>query len=276
MKVRFSSIDTKLSPVDRMAGVCFKSTKLRFVNALLGDRLRQEGIGEDLIQEVYASAWQAWREGMTEIEALRLTGRRVDAFLKAYGFKHDGGRREVFLPQDYWGELKATEVEDDGDGANPQTEKPPRRKLLNKEMSVEEKILLIARVSPNGISKRELYSRLKVSAREFDRHLAPLIKQHQVTQLLRENSFGRPLTPLLFIATAKIPEEMMGAVDKKERIRQAYFAEGKGIKQIAREFHHCKRTVRKAICLNNALEPGEPRSANHQQSRLKAPATASR
>jgi DNA-binding NarL/FixJ family response regulator len=31
-----------------------------------------------------------------------------------------------------------------------------------------------------------------------------------------------------------------------ERIRQAYL-EGKGIKRIAREFHHATRTVRKAI-----------------------------
>ena len=34
---------------------------------------------------------------------------------------------------------------------------------------------------------------------------------------------------------------------KMERIRQAYLLERKGIKQIAREFHHSKTTVRKAI-----------------------------
>ncbi len=38
----------------------------------------------------------------------------------------------------------------------------------------------------------------------------------------------------------------MVKVDKKERIRRAYFLERKSIRQIAREFHHARRTVRKA------------------------------
>ena len=33
---------------------------------------------------------------------------------------------------------------------------------------------------------------------------------------------------------------------RDERIRQAYFVEGKGIKQIAKELHHHRKTVRKA------------------------------
>lgn len=36
-------------------------------------------------------------------------------------------------------------------------------------------------------------------------------------------------------------------VDEKERIRRAYFFQRKSIRQIAREFHHARRTVRKAI-----------------------------
>jgi transposase len=36
-------------------------------------------------------------------------------------------------------------------------------------------------------------------------------------------------------------------VDEKERIRRAYFLQRKSIRQIAREFHHARRTVRKAI-----------------------------
>ena len=258
MRVDFSSINPKLSPVDRMAAVCFLNTSYRYVKSLWGYKLRQEGIWEDLTQEVYAAAWQAWQEGLTEIEAQRLTGRRVYAFLKAYGFKtHGMYRREAFLPANYWEELEAPEVEDDGDGAKPQTGKFPRRRLLNllnTELSLEENILRILRASPKGISKTGLYRRLKVSARELDRHLAPLIKQHQVTEVLRENSFGRPLTPLLFRATAEIPKEMIGAVDKKERIRHAYFVEGKSIKKIARELHHCKRTVRRALRAEQATD----------------------
>lgn len=39
----------------------------------------------------------------------------------------------------------------------------------------------------------------------------------------------------------------MVKVDEKERIRRAYFLQRKSIRQIAREYHHARRTVRKAI-----------------------------
>jgi transposase len=39
----------------------------------------------------------------------------------------------------------------------------------------------------------------------------------------------------------------MVKVEEKERIRRAYFFQRKSIRQIAREFHHARRTVRKAI-----------------------------
>ena len=35
--------------------------------------------------------------------------------------------------------------------------------------------------------------------------------------------------------------------ERDERIRRAYFLEGKGIKQIAKGFHHSKRIVRRVV-----------------------------
>ena len=46
----------------------------------------------------------------------------------------------------------------------------------------------------------------------------------------------------------------MVKVDEKERIRRAYFFQRKSIRQIARELHHARRTVRKAI-----YDPAPPR-----------------
>ena len=46
----------------------------------------------------------------------------------------------------------------------------------------------------------------------------------------------------------------MVKVDEKERIRRAYFLQRRSIRQIARELHHSRRTVRKAI-----YDPGPPR-----------------
>jgi DNA-binding NarL/FixJ family response regulator len=44
-----------------------------------------------------------------------------------------------------------------------------------------------------------------------------------------------------------LPQPRMVKTERDERIRHAYFVEGKSIKQINRELHHDKRTVRKAI-----------------------------
>ena len=65
-------------------------------------------------------------------------------------------------------------------------------------------------------------------------------------QVGRKNGRGRPPTPLL-IAVEPGQQLPLAPVDRDERIRHAYFHEGKGIKRIAREFHHARKTVRKAM-----------------------------
>lgn len=254
MKVQFSSIDTELSDLDHMAGLCFRSIKFRLINALLGHRLRREGIWEDLIQEIYTAAWEAFQQEMNGKEALRLTGRRVDAFLKAYGFNHNGWRRELPTPyEDLLARLAARQVqEEEYDGitakaAEARAVKRPHEKRLNKGLSVEDKILIILRESPQGISKADLYRRLQIRAKEFDYHLAPLLMSGEVIEVKRRNTIGRYPTPLVFIGTAEIPEEMLAVTDKKEQIRKAYFEEGKSIKRIAKEYHCSKKTVHRLV-----------------------------
>jgi transposase len=61
-----------------------------------------------------------------------------------------------------------------------------------------------------------------------------------------------------------IAEEEMIKVDERERIRRAYYIEEKGIRQIAREMHHSRDTVRKAIAA------AEPETYTQEQPR-KAP-----
>ena len=95
------------------------------------------------------------------------------------------------------------------------------------------------------MSRRDLYTRLNLSPRELGWYCDPLVRQGLIMEMKRENGRGRPPTPLLMAAQPgePLPEPKP---DKMERIRKAY-SEGKGIKQIAREFHHATRTVRKAI-----------------------------
>ena len=104
-----------------------------------------------------------------------------------------------------------------------------------------------------GMKRSELCGRLQISVQELEWHLAPLLKGQQIIEVKRENCHGRPRSTLLVIAGAPVPEGKMVKTENKvktertERIRQAYFVEGKSIKGIAREYHHDKRTVRRAI-----------------------------
>ena len=47
-------------------------------------------------------------------------------------------------------------------------------------------------------------------------------------------------------------------VDEKERIRGAYLLQRRSIRQIAREFHHARSTVRKAICAPSQTQYTRP------------------
>ena len=121
----------------------------------------------------------------------------------------------------------------------------PKRMPARNWYDLEETILSLLGDN-GGLSKRALYIRLGISPWELDWHCAPLTKQGLIREVKRENSFrGRPPTPLLVAAKPgePLPEPKP---DKMERIRQAYL-EGKGIKRIAREFHHSTGTVYKAI-----------------------------
>jgi len=111
----------------------------------------------------------------------------------------------------------------------------------------DERVLELLRNNPQGMAKRDLSARLKVPIWIINLYLNPLIEKQQVIAVIRENTRGRPLTPLWFIAGAEIPEMKVVKVERDDRIRQAHFIEGWSIKRIKRELHHDKRTIRRAI-----------------------------
>ncbi|MDY6911239.1 MAG: hypothetical protein SVM79_02640 [Chloroflexota bacterium] len=97
--------------------------------------------------------------------------------------------------------------------------------------------------------RRDICRHFQVHVRELDRHLPPLIEQQQIVEVKRENTRGRHLTPLLVVHEPgqPLPVPRMVRTERNQRIRQAYFHEGKGIKRIAREFNHSRKTVRQAF-----------------------------
>jgi hypothetical protein len=229
----------ELGPADDMARLCYSA--VRHLSVLLRDRLHQEGLWEDLMQEVHLAAWESWQKGLSDREAYRLAARRIYAFLKACGYVgYRKGYCKLERPFSFISEDREV-VE------NVLARAGPASGFMGWQDHLEETILSILRESPGGLSRRDLYTRLRISAQELQWHCAPLLKQRLITEVKRENGRGRPPTPLLVADPAQIPEESKIKVDRDERIRQAYFLEGKGIKWIERELHHNRHTVRKAI-----------------------------
>jgi hypothetical protein len=119
--------------------------------------------------------------------------------------------------------------------------------IPGKKVVKDERILELLRKNTQGMSRRDISARLKVSVWELNPYINQLIERQQVIAVRREKTRGRPLSPLLFIAGAEIPKEKMIKIERDDRIRQAYFIEGWSIKRIKRELHHDKRTIRRAI-----------------------------
>ncbi|MBA7467585.1 hypothetical protein ES705_20066 [subsurface metagenome] len=119
--------------------------------------------------------------------------------------------------------------------------------IPEKKAVKDESILELLRENTQGVSRRDLSTRLQVPIEELKAHLNQLIERQQVIAVRRENTRGRPPSPLLFIAGTEIPEEQKVKTPRDERIRQAHFIEGWSIKRINRELHHDKRTIRRAI-----------------------------
>ena len=65
--------------------------------------------------------------------------------------------------------------------------------------------------------------------------------------------------------TLAVTEEEMISVNDRECIRRAYFVEHKSIREIAREFGHSRKTVRKAL---ETAEPANIRFKNNAQPRF--------
>ena len=76
--------------------LCF--SVLRYYPITFRDRLRREGLWEDLGEELRIAAWEAERKELGAHNTCLLAGRRIRAFLKANGYhriRHDGHRSYV-------------------------------------------------------------------------------------------------------------------------------------------------------------------------------------
>ncbi len=238
-------IRLELGLADHHVAICL--SRLRWVSPEMKRLLQKESLWEDLIQELYATAFEAWKSGIDDIETRRFAQRRIYAFLRACGF------RKGYLQRWTRSEKSFAAVFKDGyfDKGIAPREYPPLR-FARREYDgdhLDEKILAFLRKHPEGLARCQIGMRFQIPVQEVDRYLAPVIKQGEVVEIKRENTRGRPLSPLLVVVEPgqALPEPKMVKTEQTERIRKAYFVDGWSIKRINRELHHDKRIIRRAI-----------------------------
>jgi len=229
-----------LGPANHHAGVCI--SRIRWLSSQLREILKKEDIWEDLIQEMYAAAFSAWKQGMDDAETRRYAVRCLYAFLKAYGFRRY--RRGYFKCE------KKLSSPDNLNGDIPARDVVPYSAIFRFDNDhLEDKILDYLKKHPEGLPRRRVSASFQISVQEVGWYMSRLIKKGFAVEIKRENTRGRNPTPLLVALEPGqvLPKPEMAKTAQIERIRLAYFVERKSIKQVAREFHHCRRTVRRAI-----------------------------
>ncbi len=230
-----------MGAANRHASLCL--IKLRFLSPDMKRLMRKEGIWEDLIQELYITAWTAYIGNMSDEETNRYAQRHIYAFLKAYGFRMYGSRwHRMEIP------LSAVFLDIGNRGVTPR-DWPPSIYREKDDDHLDEKMLDFLKKHPEGLPRRIFCTRFGITVQQIERHLAPFISKRVIIKIERENALGRPLSPLLVVPTPDkpLPQPEMPARERDERIRNAYFVEGKSIKRITREFRHSKETIRRAL-----------------------------
>jgi len=236
-----------LGPANPHAKLCL--SKAHFIPWRIKEALRNRGEWEDLIQELHAIAWEAFALGLETRETFKLANTRVGQFMKAYGLSKYAEKRYGIREVPFSDVFDHAMICDRGlrDPGLPLPAPPVHRTLYRswEPEECEERILALIKRCP-GISRREICHRLILLVKQAESSLKKLADRGLVVEVRRRRPKGRPLSPLYFPAD-KCPEEFRRADDRDERIRHAYFVEGKSIRQVAKEFHCGKETVRSVI-----------------------------
>ena len=169
-------------PAEDLARLCF--SKLRFLSVSLKDKLRQEGLWEDLAQELYRIALEVWRQGLTAREMGGIATRELRSFMRAYGYRrYRGGfvKEEILLSLC------------DGKQALAKVGPTPRRDGL------EEEILTLLTKHPEGQSQCQINRALKrlAPAAMVSDLCARLVVRGVVREVARPKGNGRPPSPML-------------------------------------------------------------------------------
>ena len=248
MPIDYAAVDAELGPdAHNVSRICF--TKFRFIPTYVKEELRRSGLWDDLIQETYLTAWESYQNGLSVSDTRHLIESRLGAFFRAYGYRRY--RHRYYQPEKVFSSV-AKDGEHEEELLATAHAAPPKPIFSQEDLG--EKIMAMLKEHPEGIPKNKLYSRLGISAQEIEWQCRPLIEQGLVVEVKRESFRGRPLGPLLVavqpgptLPELPVPSAKLSRTEVFERIRQAHLVEGKSIREIARESHHDRRTIREAL-----------------------------
>ena len=226
-----------MGPADDHARWTF--SRLRFLTCLLKDELRRDSLWDDFTQELYATAYDAWQQGMDITETRRYASRRIHTFLKSYGYK---AYRNSYVRQ----ETPFAATFPDWLVENLPAADQPLHKSFDYDIGLKASIERNLQNHPQGMTRSRLSTNLEAPVKDIQRFLDSLVKEGKVVEFKRETWDGH-ITPLYFVAGAKLPEASNVRTEMYERIRRAYFEEGLSVNRICEEYHHSETTVKEAI-----------------------------
>ena len=192
----------KEHPAEDLARLCF--SKLRFFPVTLKDRLRREGLWEDLAQELYRIALEGWRQGMTAQEIGGMATREIRAFLRAYGYQR---YREGFVKQEILQATISAGEEELWERVLARAEPVPSAHTGRD--GLEERILALLRKHPEGLSQCQANQALHylAPAAVVSDHCARLVVRGVVRESARPKGNGRPPSPMLVMAEYELEEK---------------------------------------------------------------------
>ncbi len=244
-----------LKEANRHAKWCF--SRLHFMSCIVKDRLRRDCLWDDFIQELYITAYSAWQQDLDIRETRNYAGRRIRAFFQKYGYRE---YRNTYARQEFplsvvlanWQEEVLSKA---GIRVNPFF-----RTSETTEAYMEGRILSALKRSNTGLPQSTIAHLLQVPVKEAQYYLEKLVKENKIIMVERESWCGCTTTPLYYLtgAVTAVPKKVRTEI--YEKIRRAYFVEGKKKYQIAAELHHDYNTVCKAIGSAKTLRgrPSDP------------------
>src|SRR5271157_5610839 len=144
--------------------------RLQFISCLLKDRIRQDSLWDDFIQELYTAAYDAWQQKMPMAETRRYASRRIHSFLKSYGYK---AYRNSYMKN----ETPFAAAFPDWLVENlPDTDRP-LHKSFDYDQGLKVGIEKNLRDHPQGMTRSRLSTNLGAPVKEIQRFLDSLVKE---------------------------------------------------------------------------------------------------